>query len=104
MSRRVSCWRVSRQRLLLPNAPVELRGVYSGGGAAFARLRLCTVTRLELLGEADEQSFRAADVAEPIHIFVLNHFASIRLTVMHSPFVLARKRSHCHAHGVYRLS
>src|SRR3954467_1154870 len=30
----------------------------------------------ELLGQPDEQSFGAADVAEPIRVFVLNHFAN----------------------------
>ena len=29
----------------------------------------------ELLGETDENSFGAPDVAEPIRVFVLNHFA-----------------------------
>ena len=29
----------------------------------------------ELLGEPDEKSFGAADVAEPILVFVLGHFA-----------------------------
>jgi hypothetical protein len=29
----------------------------------------------ELLGKPDENSFAAPDVAEPIHIFVLDHFA-----------------------------
>lgn len=29
----------------------------------------------ELLGKPDEEPFRAADVAEPIRIFVLNDFA-----------------------------
>src|SRR5712672_3542781 len=31
--------------------------------------------RTELLGEPDEKSFGTADVAEPIRLFVLNHFA-----------------------------
>src|SRR4051812_29741676 len=30
----------------------------------------------ELLGEPDENPFGAADVAEPIRLFVLNHFAN----------------------------
>ena len=30
----------------------------------------------ELLGEPDEQSFGAADVAEPIRVLVLHHFAN----------------------------
>lgn len=29
----------------------------------------------KLLGESDENPFGARDVAEPIHVFVLNHFA-----------------------------
>ena len=29
----------------------------------------------ELLGESDEKPFRAADVAEPIRVFILNNFA-----------------------------
>ena len=28
----------------------------------------------ELLGESDEKPFRAADVAEPIRVFILNNF------------------------------
>src|SRR3981081_4390502 len=39
------------------------------------QLRLDGVTGLELLGEPDEKSFGAADVAEPIRLFVLNHLA-----------------------------
>ena len=30
----------------------------------------------ELLGEPDEQSFGSADVAEPIRVLVLHHFAN----------------------------
>src|SRR5437773_8159087 len=30
---------------------------------------------LELLGEPDENPFGATDVAEPIHVFILDHFA-----------------------------
>jgi hypothetical protein len=29
----------------------------------------------ELLGESDEKPFRPADVAEPIRVLILNHFA-----------------------------
>ena len=29
----------------------------------------------ELFGESDENAFRTPDVAEPIHVLVLNHFA-----------------------------
>jgi hypothetical protein len=29
----------------------------------------------EFLGESDEKPFRAADVAEPIRVFILNYFA-----------------------------
>jgi hypothetical protein len=29
----------------------------------------------EFLGESDEKSFRPADVAEPIRVFILNYFA-----------------------------
>jgi tetrapyrrole methylase family protein / MazG family protein len=32
----------------------------------------------ELLGEPDEKSFGAADVAEPIRVLILNHFADMR--------------------------
>ena len=38
-------------------------------------LALCRNALAELLGEPDEKSFRAADVAEPIRVLVLNHFA-----------------------------
>jgi hypothetical protein len=30
----------------------------------------------ELLGEPDENSFGTPDVAEPIHVFILDHFAN----------------------------
>jgi hypothetical protein len=36
---------------------------------------LCWVTRPELLGEPNEKSFRAADVTEPINVFILNDVA-----------------------------
>jgi serine/threonine protein kinase len=42
---------------------------------AARQLRLCRDAFPELLGEPDEQSFGTADVAEPIRLFVLNHFA-----------------------------
>ena len=38
-------------------------------------LRLSGNALPELLGEPDEKSFGAADVAEPIRVFVLDHFA-----------------------------
>src|SRR5512144_122940 len=37
-------------------------------------LRPCRYALSELLGESDEKSFGAADVAEPIRVFVLDHF------------------------------
>ena len=36
---------------------------------------LCGNALPELLGESDQESFGAADVAEPIRVFVLDHFA-----------------------------
>ncbi len=33
----------------------------------------------EFLGQPDEKSFRSADVAEPIRVFVLDHFAADKL-------------------------
>ena len=51
------------------------RGIPSGSPFAATRRRLSGGTRLELLGEADEKSFGAADIAEPIRLFVLNYFA-----------------------------
>jgi len=42
---------------------------------ASAVLRSCGNALAELLGEPDEKSFGAADVAEPIRVLVLNHFA-----------------------------
>jgi hypothetical protein len=38
-------------------------------------LRSCGNALAELLGDPDEKSFGAADVAEPIRVLVLNHFA-----------------------------
>src|SRR5678815_4883798 len=43
--------------------------------ASARQLRLGGVTGAKLLGEPDEKSFGASDVAEPIRLFVLNHFA-----------------------------
>jgi hypothetical protein len=42
---------------------------------ASAFLRLSGNALPELLGEPDEKSFGAADVAEPIRVFVLDYFA-----------------------------
>ena len=42
---------------------------------ASAVLRSCGNALAELLGEPDEKSIGAADVAEPIRVLVLNHFA-----------------------------
>lgn len=39
----------------------------------------------DLLGEPDEKSFGAADVTEPIHAFVLNHFADELCAVLAEP-------------------
>ncbi len=39
------------------------------------KLRLCRGAVLELFGEADEKSFGAADVAEPVRLLILNHVA-----------------------------
>src|SRR5215207_10125417 len=39
------------------------------------QLRLCEAALPKLLGEADKKSFGAADVAETIRLFVLNHIA-----------------------------
>jgi hypothetical protein len=53
----------------------------AGGGSQPAiwlpqdKLRLRGDALPELLGEPDEQSFGTADVAEPIRLLVLNHFA-----------------------------
>jgi hypothetical protein len=53
-------------------------GPRSGPSAAtgcYAPLRPYGDALAELLGEPDEKSFGAADVAEPIRVFVLDHFA-----------------------------
>src|SRR6266511_1782868 len=39
----------------------------------------------ELLGEPDQQSFGAADVAEPIRVLVLDHFANELRTTLAEP-------------------
>ncbi len=44
-------------------------------------LRSCRNALTELLGEPDEQSFGAADVAEPIRVLILNHFTDELRTV-----------------------
>src|SRR5690242_10282646 len=49
--------------IFLQFSPLTSFGICSGSG------------RPELLGEPDENSFRAPDVAEPIRVFVLDHFA-----------------------------
>ena len=38
-------------------------------------LRQGAAALADLLGQSDEKSFGSPDVAEPIHVFVLNHFA-----------------------------
>ena len=38
-------------------------------------MTLCGTTRLEFLGEADEQAFGATNVAKPIRLLVPNHLA-----------------------------
>ena len=45
------------------------------GLLAARQLRLCVDALRELLGESDEKAFGAANVAEPIRLFILNHFA-----------------------------
>ena len=42
---------------------------------ARAVLRSCGNALAELLSKPDEKSFGAADVAEPVRVLVLNHFA-----------------------------
>src|SRR4051794_429643 len=49
------------------------------------RLRRGRRALFELLGEPDEKSFGAADVAEPIQLFVLNHFADELRTMLAEP-------------------
>ena len=48
-------------------------------GAVARRLVYCMAhdrrPSAEFLGESDEKPFRAADVAEPIRVFILNDFA-----------------------------
>lgn len=39
----------------------------------------------ELLGEPDEHSFGTPDVAEPIHLFILGHFADERRAAFAEP-------------------
>lgn len=72
-------------------APGAARRVQGGGGAderllvdlvAFAEVVQIGKDRrssAELLGEPDEKSFRSADVAEPICVFVLDHVAADEL-------------------------
>src|SRR5436190_550862 len=48
-------------------------------------MRLCRNALPELLGESDQKSFGATDVAEPIRVFVLNHFADELRTTLAEP-------------------
>src|SRR5688500_3688647 len=51
-------------------SPTYVRsGVWQGGGK-----ELCGCFLADLLGQSDEDPLWAADVAEPIHVFVLDHF------------------------------
>src|SRR5512143_2278106 len=52
---------------------------------ASAFLRLSGNALPELLGEPDEKSFRAADVAEPVRVFVLDHFADELRAALQEP-------------------
>ena len=36
----------------------------------------------ELLGEPDENSFGTPDVAEPIHVFILDDFANLAFNIL----------------------
>ena len=47
---------------------------------------MLTVRSAELLGESDEKPFRPADVAEPIHVFVLDDFADELRAALAEPF------------------
>jgi hypothetical protein len=48
-----------------------------------------------LLGESDEQSFRSADVAEPIHVFILDYFAYEQRASCAEPFEGIVEVVHC---------
>lgn len=41
----------------------------------------CATTSAERLGQRDDDAFRAADVAEPVHVLVLRHLADERSAV-----------------------
>src|ERR687892_1674453 len=62
---------------MYPNGRSLARGKYF--------LRLSRNGLPELLGEPDEKSFGAADVAEPVHVFVLDHFADELRAVLAEP-------------------
>ncbi len=40
----------------------------------------------EFLGESDEKPFRPADIAEPIHVFILDYFAHELRASLAEPF------------------
>ena len=51
----------------------------SHGHCMLPSLRAIWIDTDEFLGQPDEKSFRSADVAEPIRVLVLDHFAADKL-------------------------
>ena len=65
--------------------PLGLRATTKGGRTAFVAVMLFAGPNwhlsnpAEFFGQPDEKSFGSADVAEPIRVFVLDHFAADKL-------------------------
>ena len=57
------------------SAKVGTHDVLQGTCADTGVVVLSDVHSAELLGESDKKPFRPADVAEPIRVLILNHFA-----------------------------
>ena len=70
----------SRHRRRAPSVTIAQPPRFEFQGVKYSRVE-CKRTALwcersaELLGESDEKPFRPADVAEPIRVFILDHFA-----------------------------
>ena len=70
------------------NCPVPLQNLpFRDALAHWSLFVIVFVLRsAEFLGESDEKPFRPADIAEPIRVFILHHFAHELRAALAEPF------------------